>query len=439
MRGRTRTVENQTFDAQHTLYRGALKLQDERLDIPRRRPNLFRFNEWIVNTEGSTVFIPVSDVTRQCISAMLLYFDRPHGYYLVDRQLGNDPLRPFVKSGLLDDTHPVDFWDFERWQMVDMNGVEEGLMIQNLMLATQALGIGGHPFSGGKGRVTLGGEPHWHAIGGEGSCGSLGFEFHRVPEDAPVGAGEEIPVGLPGVFEGACPPFHSGHGRRGRLRRRATLRDRRHLLVARATPDPLEVGRRRARGAAALRGGGRGDEDDVQLHLGHLRALSGDDRPVPDDRLVPGLPPGRRLLRPVLPGRGASGPRTRAHARLARRVAPAPAVGTALSAMTSHYDEATKGPHSVLELGDVLLESGETLRDARLLYKTHGEPNAARDNAILYPHMYSGTPSSLESTIAPGRALDPERYFVICPGQLGGGFSSSPSNTAGSVPGGHGR
>ncbi len=102
--------------------------------------------------------------------------------------------------------------------------------------------------------------------------------------------------------------------------------------------------------------------------------------------------------------------------------------------MTSHYDEATKGPHSVLELGDVLLESGETLRDARLLYKTHGEPNAARDNAILYPHMYSGTPSSLESTIAPGRALDPERYFVICPGQLGGGFSSSPSNTGGRFP-----
>ena len=28
-------------------------------------------------------------------------------------------------------------------------------MVQNLMLATQALGVGGHPFSGGKGRVTM--------------------------------------------------------------------------------------------------------------------------------------------------------------------------------------------------------------------------------------------------------------------------------------------
>jgi homoserine O-acetyltransferase len=71
---------------------------------------------------------------------------------------------------------------------------------------------------------------------------------------------------------------------------------------------------------------------------------------------------------------------------------------------------------------------------ARLLYKTHGTLNAARDNAILYPHMYSGTPSSLESTIAPGRALDPERYFIVCPGQLGNGFSSSPSNTGGEFP-----
>ena len=29
-----------------------------------------------------------------------------------------------------------------------------------------------------------------------------------MPDDAPVGAGESIPVGLPGIFEGACPPFH---------------------------------------------------------------------------------------------------------------------------------------------------------------------------------------------------------------------------------------
>ena len=44
---------------------------------------------------------------------------------------------------------------------------------------------------------------------------------------------------------------------------------------------------------------------------------------------------------------------------------------------------------------DLELERGGVLPAARLLYKTHGELNAARDNAILYPHMYSGTPISL--------------------------------------------
>ncbi len=193
----------------HELYRRAVKLQAGRLDIPKRLPNLFGLNHWIANAPGTTLFMPVSDVTRQCITAMLLYFDEPHRYYVHDPRLGGDPLRPLVRSGWFRAGHGVDLWDFERWQMVDMNGVEQGLMIQNLMLATQALGLGGHPFSGGKGRVTMGGEELWHAIGGEGPAGGLGFRFSRVPPDAPVGAGELVPVGLPGLFEGALPPFHA--------------------------------------------------------------------------------------------------------------------------------------------------------------------------------------------------------------------------------------
>ncbi|MQY02692.1 hypothetical protein [Actinomadura macrotermitis] len=207
--GRPRAYVQDREPADHALaHKGAVRLGVGRLDIPRARPNLFAFNRQLINAPGSTVFIPIADLTRQCISALLLYFDRPHGYYLVDRRLGGDPLRPFVESGLLDDTHPVDLADFERWQMVDANGVESGLVVANLLTATQALGLGGHPFSGGKGRVTMGGERHWHAIGGEGTAGGLGFRFHRVPDDAPIGAGEEIPVGLDGIFEGAVPPYH---------------------------------------------------------------------------------------------------------------------------------------------------------------------------------------------------------------------------------------
>ena len=48
---------------------------------------------------------------------------------------------------------------------------------------------------------------------------------------------------------------------------------------------------------------------------------------------------------------------------------------------------------------------------------------------MLFPHGYSGTPSSLDLHIGEGLPLDPQRCFVICPGQLGGGMSSSPSTT----------
>jgi homoserine O-acetyltransferase len=88
----------------------------------------------------------------------------------------------------------------------------------------------------------------------------------------------------------------------------------------------------------------------------------------------------------------------------------------------------------VFELGDLELETGGTLTDARIAYRTHGSLGEERNNAILFPHMYSGTPASLDGWIGPGRPLDPTRWFVICPGQFGNGVSSSPSNTTGEFP-----
>lgn len=88
----------------------------------------------------------------------------------------------------------------------------------------------------------------------------------------------------------------------------------------------------------------------------------------------------------------------------------------------------------VLELGDLDLELGGTLAEARLAYRTHGTLAPARDNAVLFLHMYSGTPASLDPWIGSGRALDPGRWFVVCPGQLGNGLSSSPSTTSGPFP-----
>jgi homoserine O-acetyltransferase len=89
---------------------------------------------------------------------------------------------------------------------------------------------------------------------------------------------------------------------------------------------------------------------------------------------------------------------------------------------------------AIFELGDLELELGGTLPAVQLAYRTHGTLAPGRDNAILFPHMYSGTPASLDPWIGAGRALDPARWFVVCPGQLANGISSSPSTTAHPFP-----
>ena len=81
-------------------------------------------------------------------------------------------------------------------------------------------------------------------------------------------------------------------------------------------------------------------------------------------------------------------------------------------------------------LGDVALQSGETLIDARLVYRTIGTLNEARDNVIVMPSYYTGSDEDNAKMIGPGRALDPEHYFLVLPNMFGNGVSSSPSNAA---------
>ncbi len=83
----------------------------------------------------------------------------------------------------------------------------------------------------------------------------------------------------------------------------------------------------------------------------------------------------------------------------------------------------------IFNLGDFRLSTGVTLPAAKLAYKTYGTLNSQKDNAILFPHFLGGTPDSLLSYVGEGLPLDPNQYFIILPGLLGNGLSSSPSNT----------
>ena len=85
--------------------------------------------------------------------------------------------------------------------------------------------------------------------------------------------------------------------------------------------------------------------------------------------------------------------------------------------------------YKIFELGDVVLQSGITLPQAKLAYKTYGELSARRDNVIVMPTYYGGQHGDIESMMVAGRALDPQKYFIIVPNMFGNGLSSSPSNT----------
>jgi homoserine O-acetyltransferase/O-succinyltransferase len=88
------------------------------------------------------------------------------------------------------------------------------------------------------------------------------------------------------------------------------------------------------------------------------------------------------------------------------------------------------------------LVSGETLPSLTLAYETYGKLNREKSNAILVCHALSGDshvagfhegddkPGWWDAVIGPGKALDTDRYFVICINVIGGcKGSTGPAST----------
>jgi len=77
------------------------------------------------------------------------------------------------------------------------------------------------------------------------------------------------------------------------------------------------------------------------------------------------------------------------------------------------------------------LELGDKLPSVTVVYETYGQLNAAKDNAVLIGHAISGDshvakhndaddPGWWDIVVGPGKPIDTNRYFVICPNLLGG-------------------
>lgn len=84
--------------------------------------------------------------------------------------------------------------------------------------------------------------------------------------------------------------------------------------------------------------------------------------------------------------------------------------------------------HEIFELGDLPLQCGRTLPQAKLAYKTYGQLAPDRSNLILYPTSYGAQHLDTEWIIGPGRVLDPSKWFIVIPNMFSNGLSTSPSN-----------
>ena len=78
--------------------------------------------------------------------------------------------------------------------------------------------------------------------------------------------------------------------------------------------------------------------------------------------------------------------------------------------------------------GEFPLESGGSLKDITKAYHTYGTLSARADNVVWVCHALTANSDVADwwpGTVAPGRFLDPERYFIVCANILGSCYGST--------------
>lgn len=182
------------------LYRESLlKIEDGRAKLPDRMPGLFDFNQWNTNKPGTSVFIPVTDITEEFINLLLLYCSSTYGFTIID-DLTRKPagIEKWIKIGRLKENVKLSLFDLEVRILTGLN-VEQAFICQNMSLALQALGLAGWTFSGFIPRFALGAAPQLFK--------GLGFTFIQ-PKRGAIDPPTTVPVGRAGVFQAYCPPYY---------------------------------------------------------------------------------------------------------------------------------------------------------------------------------------------------------------------------------------
>lgn len=187
-----------------------VKVLDERLDFPRQFPSYIGRNRYVSNVPGSTILVPIVDMTKQYINGLMYLLSQEKGFrptFLDDwnfyRVAG---VKKWVRNGFLNKELPLPLGLMGTFRI----HIEADLLIQNLLLSIQAMGLGGWVHAAFAGPLLLG-SPDYSKYGP-----GLKFRFEKPRKPlrqllrfiTPLPAWKPNPVGLDGVIEGFCPPYY---------------------------------------------------------------------------------------------------------------------------------------------------------------------------------------------------------------------------------------
>ena len=199
--------------------RSRVKVADGRVAPPLHPLFNLPVNAWSLYADAATYFLPVNELTHLYINGVLEILAAPTAAYILDERAGFRPagLGRFAQSKgghLQDDPRHERVLTIQQLEslVTEFVTIEQGMVLQNLGLMTQAMGLGGFP--------------HW-AAHPFGWLDALGFRAERIPASRYLGmsrvlgllarlAGRDLPVthsvglevdGVP-LLTPYCPPYY---------------------------------------------------------------------------------------------------------------------------------------------------------------------------------------------------------------------------------------
>jgi hypothetical protein len=199
--------------------RGRIQLSDRRAAPPLDPGHNFSINRWSLYAPGTTYFLPIVETTTLTINAILELFSEDMAIFLRDERAWFRPagIGRFArgKGGHLNDKpHDLRTATIQVMEtaLLESMATEHGMVLQNLALMTEALGLGGFPNFARH-------EYGWFK--------AAGFRMHSMPASRYAGAPRvlsalagafgrdplvEYPVGLEKddqvLLKPFCPPYY---------------------------------------------------------------------------------------------------------------------------------------------------------------------------------------------------------------------------------------